>query len=1407
MKHEPEEGEVLDSEEETSHKKKKNKKKNMKKKSYPANVSEEDSESEFEDERKTAKKQMKVKKEKLDSPKDETMSLEDKVATLNPKQLKRYLKQLEKIKADHEKKKLKDHLAKRLKDVKKPAAVTEYPKMIKDKKAFYYCLICSQNVGVLKKWNIHKRTQYHMESFDTANEEAKQKYNCQDIDLQECAITTKKKLKGTVVGQCRDCSKVFKNDTDCPEHLQTGVCPDKDKLVVSSDESVKDIEDDRRKESRKSRSRETKMRRNQKEDKSSSPRRVSRRRSNSPESSERIITMVQDEDVRKVRKLSRTPDRNAGRETPERHRGDEFRFVHQAPVVPWPKYMLNGKQAYYFCNMCKIPIGTVMHWNQHVKSQEHKENYASDPRDMNEKNVNEFIVSSCITLSNYRNHCLACDIYLEDTNSFNQHINDSAHAECEIRMEINDGNDLRLGGERFSNFYFCELCDEVFSTIPKTHKLSEKHVLLVQNTEQCYFCPKRYIPTMLVAHIDEYHVSHVFNCLKCSVKFISSDKMLSHARTHLTDVQRRLYTDMDVVKLGIFKVPRDLRKIECKGCDSACFLAQDVHEPNSHVLAEHDHVSFKDIPFCLSFGCRICPDIFQSEMEMNSHVDFHLLDLNLAPLNDAVKLMLTKEPSLSPVIIRHDEIYSPERDSYFGRSRSRSKCRGPQESKTRPFGGNQRERSNSVNKRSKRSHNSRERRDRTPETRVRRRDKTPESRNRKRDRSPDRRKEESLRESRKRRTNAQERKKEYSPEEIRRKRTTENRITRIDRSPEIKERGRNKSSESKGDSRKHSNSENLPSRNERNEQMSPPKRSYDRSSSRTGAEEPMSQATPEPSEKRIRMADKINNLVRKRLKETVTSSKDSPKSNSSRVDRRERDRSPGLEPVSLRRSRSRSREVRLRSLSPSKKSPKKFKMSIGSGSVSIQKKIRDQIEKNQNLEALHKPSFKMDIKDRLGRRDQPSLEEIPIPAPYPPMHGYHKPEIPKPVSYQPLSEIPAPMGPYPTPQVYHEPMGQYPMPQVYHEPITPIKSRVGPRPPKLAPDQVPIGSANLVPVGMKPPSYGLSTHNLIQGGLKQSTYKEPTLSVHSRVGHKSESSNEPENPNLVPIGGKPYAPPGMYAFPPPTASHPYHASQPAKIVKKKTKKTKQQKAKEDEQNEIDESILQIKLKQKAKEDEANLLNKLKQQANDDDLRKVIEEKKVKMLDSRPDGIKVEKTSSSIPDNEMCPLCWSMFKDLDELLKHMKSSHMSNMFGCKLCKAVGWSMEILFKHITETHDKSATMSEALHKMKVPESLERINCKMCPPPYQLGQEGLWLCADLTSIKSEVDIHFNYAHNITDQVKLTSLVIICIFFSYFWNTFCHNVMNFDFGCYNSSQIKFLKEVSLQNKCNVNYNSYRKK
>jgi len=288
---------------------------------------------------------------------------------------------------------------------------------------------------------------------------------------------------------------------------------------------------------------------------------------------------------------------------------------------------------------------------------------------------------------------------------------------------------------------------------------------------------------------------------------------------------------------------------------------------------------------------------------------------------------------------------------------------------------------------------------------------------------------------------------------------------------------------------------------------------------------------------------------------------------------------------------------------------------------------------------------------------------------------------------------------------------------------------------------------------MKPPSYGLSTHNLIQGGLKQSTYKEPTLSVHSRVGHKSESSNEPENPNLVPIGGKPYAPPGMYAFPPPTASHPYHASQPAKIVKKKTKKTKQQKAKEDEQNEIDESILQIKLKQKAKEDEANLLNKLKQQANDDDLRKVIEEKKVKMLDSRPDGIKVEKTSSSIPDNEMCPLCWSMFKDLDELLKHMKSSHMSNMFGCKLCKAVGWSMEILFKHITETHDKSATMSEALHKMKVPESLERINCKMCPPPYQLGQEGLWLCADLTSIKSEVDIHFNYAHNITDQGQIHS------------------------------------------------------
>ena len=1494
---EQEEGEI--SSEEESHAKKKKKKMNTKKKkSFPVKISNsEDSDSETHKE-----KTMKVKKEKgvtttVESFKN--LSVEEKVAKMNPKQLKLYLKQLKSIKKEN-KIKLKS---------KKKALLDEYPRNFRGKKAHYYCLICSENVGSLKKWRDHQRTRYHMETFDAANEEAKKKYKCQDIDLRECAITTQV-LKGDISDQCRVCYKLFRQTADIQLHMKSGVCPDKDKAVDSheSKESVKDlslIETD--KPVGKMSDSQSLYRGRWSMNRSPLPL-LHRRRSHSAESSEHDTSAECDE--RNMRQL----DIGTGSD----RRDDEEKFACRLDpssallVVPWPKYMMNGRQAYYFCNMCKIPIGTVMHWNNHVKTQEHKENYASDSRDMREKNLIEFSVSQSVIQVNYRNHCLACDIYLEDVNRFNQHLEDGQHLEKNIRMEIKDGNDLRQGGERFSNFYFCELCEDVFPDPPKDHKYNEHHILLMAKTEKCYFCRKRYVPEVLVDHIDECHQAHVFVCNHCPTKFINSDKMLEHVRVHLTDAQRKTYDTRTILKTGIIKIPKDLRKIECKCCESVCFLGQDAQEPNSHVLEEHGMFAFKGICHCLTFGCRICSQTFKTENEMNSHVDYHVVDLNLASLHDAVKIMLTKEPSLSPVIIRHNEIVSLGRDGYFSSNRSRSRSpdraitfnQGPRDrSNGRRQDGYARERESPRRSGDRQSllrerspldeHDSfeileaRRRRDRlleyrktsrdgtlehhsqgrSPEPREKRRAspdfmnrilseprerlhdirrsrlssaqgerrstqleawnsrrttyqelrhssaesierlstaesrrrpspesmkriRSPESsrgnavlgdrqRNPKlryRQRTPDSREKRKTPESRKRLKESRESKRTPEPRERKRtpklreriksqeskerRRTPDSRI--MERTPEL--RSKQKSHELLEQGKLHESTSQITGSPDRkksrlakevNERLNRfkvkrPSPEQDRrgitkrqslnaiqparyeakvtqnKSEKTRSEggqqsrrlwksekEEVTRKTASKNEEdkkkveNMRRMDKLGNVLRRKFRKTAKAS-DVPTKHV---------RNSGFEAKSIssgQRSRTHSRERGRRSGSrsrsplppPTKKNPTGKK--IGLETRKIQKRIKEQIERNQCLrDMLMPPTTRGSIKDRLGAKvEEPALKDIPIPTACPPM---------QPVVPQLAVAIPPP------------------------------------QPKKVGGSEV----ANMVLLGPKTPNVNLASEcgkidvpnaNLVPIGARSDPYL-----------FGSYSKGPSTNTNLMPLGQRGQAP-AAFAYPPPPIAAPHfhltsqivYQTPPTLISQKSIKHTISEFRQEGkEKKNLDKDIKKKEEELLNKKDEADILNRLKQKASDDDLRRVIEQKKVTMLDSRPEGVKLEKPSSSVTEAEMCPLCGNLFKDLDELLKHMKNNHLESMFGCKLCKAVGWNVEILFKHITETHDKTATMSEALHRMKLPRSLERVNCKMCPPPRQLGQEGMWLCVDPVNIKSEIDSHFNFSHQIKDQV----------------------------------------------------------
>jgi len=168
-----------------------------------------------------------------------------------------------------------------------------------------------------------------------------------------------------------------------------------------------------------------------------------------------------------------------------------------------------------------------------------------------------------------------------------------------------------------------------------------------------------------------------------------------------------------------------------------------------------------------------------------------------------------------------------------------------------------------------------------------------------------------------------------------------------------------------------------------------------------------------------------------------------------------------------------------------------------------------------------------------------------------------------------------------------------------------------------------------------------------------------------------------------------------------------------------------------------------------------------------------------LLDSRPAGVKKEPQSHHNNRAEedrasidlvdiVCPVCDVATYDLDALLKHMEREHAADMFGCRLCpgRVGGWSLELIHKHVVEAHPqhdpKLLGLTTVLKRfVNVPSRLGRINCRLCPPPYQLGGPGVWLCRDGlvlvgTTGGGSVDVvenHFIQVHGITDQNQMNS------------------------------------------------------
>ena len=181
-------------------------------------------------------------------------------------------------------------------------------------------------------------------------------------------------------------------------------------------------------------------------------------------------------------------------------------------------------------------------------------------------------------------------------------------------------------------------------------------------------------------------------------------------------------------------------------------------------------------------------------------------------------------------------------------------------------------------------------------------------------------------------------------------------------------------------------------------------------------------------------------------------------------------------------------------------------------------------------------------------------------------------------------------------------------------------------------------------------------------------------------------------------------------------------------------------------------------------EESKLLNSLKKNLVnkktilEDDLRSKLECKKINMLDSRNESVKVEKCDQSGPV-VVCPFCGGSTLTDEELLEHMKLRHRADMFGCSKCAtglqpAMAWSIEVLLQHLAHTHKLNVAISEAISSyVDIPSNLHRINCKLCLPPYLLGSEGFWVGSDLQHNMENIEQHFEKVHGMTDKSQVVS------------------------------------------------------
>lgn len=184
-----------------------------------------------------------------------------------------------------------------------------------------------------------------------------------------------------------------------------------------------------------------------------------------------------------------------------------------APALPsLPKYMLDGRVAYYICQACRVPVGSLLAWREHALTPGHREAAARREGEVitiqSSPSVLHMFGDTC-------NLCLACSSTFPTNAALYSHEQLEQHRAALRALELRDRERLGREGRALTTLFHCDTCCSSSPALPQLHLASARHKLRLAETLCCLYCPRRLDPGIMRLHTEAHHPDVGFQCRAC----------------------------------------------------------------------------------------------------------------------------------------------------------------------------------------------------------------------------------------------------------------------------------------------------------------------------------------------------------------------------------------------------------------------------------------------------------------------------------------------------------------------------------------------------------------------------------------------------------------------------------------------------------------------------------------------------------------------------------------------------------------------------------------------------------------------------------------------------------------------------------------------------------------------------